>query len=90
MKEKYAVFRLINGRGNAHLSVLSSIYTNIGVTALLIKSLGWPTWTVPLFGVTLILTVFTIGYLDVRSRFFETENTVNNEHNKELMMAANK
>lgn len=90
LQTKYAYARVLIGRGNAHLSVPSMFFANISIAALLVKSFGISNWWVAVFSVTLIGGTIAIGYIDLKTRFLEIENTVNNSYNKEILQAAGK
>ena len=86
----YAYTRIVLGRGNAHFSVPSMIFTNVSTVSILCKVYGFSAWYIVGFSVLLIGLVVLAGYLDLKTRFYEVENTVNNSYNKELLMAAKK
>lgn len=86
----YAYLRVLVGRGNAHFSVPSMIFTNVSTVSILCKVYGFSGWYIVVFSFLLVALIFVAGYVDLRTRFYETENSVNNSFNKELLMAANK
>lgn len=87
---RYAYFRTIIGRGNAHFSVPSMIFTNVTSVSIFCKVYGLSGWYIVLFSICLVGLIFFAGYVDLKTRFYEKENSLQNSYNKELLDALRK
>ena len=91
--DHYLTIKFLFGQGNNHLSLISDVAKNMMIGVMFLRVLGWDKlfnnrrvyWTlVALLGVVYVCGVIFTGYLAVKFKVLEKENTLSQSQNAEL------
>lgn len=77
-------------RGMSHLGVPRAIIDTFLLVAIAVKTYDLPMWISFASATTVIILVLITGYWDVKSGFYKAEQSIHNQHNPELLLAARK
>ena len=91
--EQYLTIKFLFGQGTNHLSLVSDIVKNMMIGVMFLRVLGWDKifsnrrfyWTIVAFlGLIYVGGVILTGYLAVRFKVLEKENTLSQSQNAEI------
>jgi hypothetical protein len=91
IKEIYLKQKLYWSRANGHLSIPLSIFEKITLVFILAKLFNYQNYFLLItISILFIIFMLLIGYFDVKTKFFEAEQTLTNKHNKEMQILLKK
>jgi len=79
---------LVWQRGSSHVALPRGVVETFLLVAVAAKAYGINGWIAVMAATTVLVAIIVAGFWDVHSGFYKTEQSMNNQHNRELMKAA--